>query len=153
GVVLGLLVSTGLQRAVSPPATGVAPVAGAPVAATPAAPDAATAAAQRAVSAPAGLEPEETHTIAIFKDASRSVAFITTQAARMDFWTRNVLEVPTGSGSGFVWDELGHVVTNYHVVQDADSLKVTLGDVEYEASKVGTARDQDIAVLKIEAAR
>jgi S1-C subfamily serine protease len=81
------------------------------------------------------------------------VAFITTQAAQMDIWTRNVFEVPTGSGSGFVWDELGHVVTNFHVVQDASSLKVTLGDVEYEASKVGAARDQDIAVLKIEAPR
>jgi S1-C subfamily serine protease len=68
----------------------------------------------------------------------------------MDFWTRNVSEVPTGSGSGFVWDELGHVVTNFHVVQDADSLKVTLGDVEYDATKVGAARDQDIAVLKVE---
>jgi S1-C subfamily serine protease len=153
GVVLGLLVSTGLQRAVSPPDPRAAPVAGAPAAAPPAAPDAATAAAQRAVSASAGLEPEETHTIAIFKEASRSVAFITTQAAQMDFWTRNVFEVPTGSGSGFVWDELGHVVTNFHVVQDASSLKVTLGDVEYEASKVGAARDQDIAVLKIEAPR
>jgi S1-C subfamily serine protease len=143
GVVLGLLVSTGLQRAVSPfaPAAADAPQA---------VRDAATTAAQRPVSASPGLEPEETHTIGIFKEASRSVAFITTQAARMDFWTRNVSEVPTGSGSGFVWDELGHVVTNFHVVQDADSLKVTLGDVEYDATKVGAARDQDIAVLKVE---
>ena len=144
GVVLGLLVSTGLQRAVSPPAGP------APVDAPPAARDAATAAAQRTVSSSPGLDPEETHTIAIFKEASRSVAFITTQAARMDFWTRNVFEVPTGSGSGFVWDEVGHVVTNFHVVQDADSLKVTLGDVEYDATVLGKARDQDIAVLKVE---
>ena len=140
GVVLGLFVSIGLQRAVSQPET-------------PAARDAATAAAQRPVSASPGLDAEESHTIAVFKQASRSVAFITTQAARMDIWTRNVFEVPTGSGSGFVWDELGHVVTNFHVVQDADSQKVTLGDAEFEARTVGFARDQDIAVLRIDAPR
>ena len=71
----------------------------------------------------------------------------------MDMWTRNVFEVPTGSGSGFVWDELGHVVTNFHVVQDSSSQKVTLGDVEYEAKTVGVARDQDLAVLQIDAPR
>jgi S1-C subfamily serine protease len=140
GGVLGVFVSIGLQRAVSQPDT-------------PAARAAATAAAQRPVSSSTGLDAEESHTIAVFKEASRSVAFITTQAARMDFWTRNVFEVPTGSGSGFVWDELGHVVTNFHVVQDSDSQKVTLGDAEFEAKTVGVARDQDLAVLQIEAPR
>jgi len=140
GVVLGLFVSTGLQHALSPSTE-------------PPARDAATAAAQRPVAASSGLDAEETHTIALFKEASRSVAYITTQAERVDFWTRNVFEVPAGSGSGFVWDELGHVVTNFHVVQDADSQKVTLGDVEFEAKTIGVARDQDLAVLKIEAPR
>ena len=79
------------------------------------------------------------------------MAFITTQVERVDYWTRNVFEVPAGSGSGFVWDDRGHVVTNFHVVQDADSAKVTLGDAEYEATIVGYARDQDLAVLRIEA--
>ena len=145
GVVLGLLVSTGLQRAVSP--------AGSPAGETQPAADPATAAAQRPVAASAGLDAEESHTIALFKGASPSVAFITTQAERMDVWTRNVFEVPAGSGSGFVWDELGHVVTNFHVVQDSSSQKVTLGDVEYEAKTVGVARDQDLAVLQIDAPR
>jgi S1-C subfamily serine protease len=145
GVVLGLFVSTGLQRAVSP--------AGSPAGETQPAADPATAAAQRPVAASSGLDAEESHTIALFKGASGSVAFITTQAERMDIWTRNVFEVPTGSGSGFVWDELGHVVTNFHVVQDSDSQKVTLGDVEYEAKTVGFARDQDLAVLQIDAPR
>ena len=149
GVGLGLFVSTGLQRAVSPAGSP----AGAPAGETQPAADPATAAAQRPVAASSGLDAEESHTIALFKGASRSVAFITTQAERMDFWTRNVFEVPTGSGSGFVWDELGHVVTNFHVVQDADSQKVTLGDVEYEAKTVGFARDQDLAVLQIDAPR
>ncbi len=148
GVVLGLLVSTGLQRAVSP-----AGPAGSPAGETQPAADPATAAAQRPVAASAGLDAEESRTIALFKGASPSVAFITTQAERMDMWTRNVFEVPTGSGSGFVWDELGHVVTNFHVVQDSSSQKVTLGDVEYEAKTVGVARDQDLAVLQIDAPR
>jgi S1-C subfamily serine protease len=160
GAVLGLFVSIGLQRAVSPtagPVSNPAGVpggsAGAPAGETQPAADPAVAAAQRQVAAFSGLDAEESHTIAVFKGASRSVAFITTQAARVDFWTRNVFEVPTGSGSGFVWDDQGHVVTNFHVVQDSDSQKVTLGDAEYEAKTVGVARDQDVAVLKIVAPR
>jgi S1-C subfamily serine protease len=158
GVVIGLFVSPGLQRAISPGTapTGSAGSAGSTASAgeqQPAAADPATAAAQRPVAASSGLDAEESHTIAVFKGASRSVAFITTQAARVDYWTRNVFEVPTGSGSGFVWDDQGHVVTNFHVVQDADSQKVTLGDAEYEAKTVGFAKDQDVAVLKIEAPR
>ncbi len=84
------------------------------------------------------------------------MAFITTQVAQVDYWTRNVFEVPAGSGSGFVWDDRGHVVTNFHVVQDEDrpdSAKVTIGDAEYEATIVGYARDQDLAVLKVAAPR
>ena len=154
GVVIGLFVSTGLQRAISPASAPAGPAGSAGPAGEPQpAADPATAAAQRPVAASSGLDAEESHTIALFKGASRSVAFITTQAARMDYWTRNVFEVPTGSGSGFVWDELGHVVTNFHVVQDSDSQKVTLGDVEYEAKTVGVARDQDLAVLLIQAPR
>jgi S1-C subfamily serine protease len=140
GVVLGLFVSTGLQRALSP-SPG-------PLEAEPAA-----AAQARNVAERPDLEPEERHTIALFKDAQRSVAFITTQVEQVDFWTRNVFEVPAGTGSGYVWDDRGHVVTNFHVVQDSDSQKVTLGDVQYDARTVGVARDQDIAVLRIDAPR
>jgi S1-C subfamily serine protease len=141
GVVLGLFVSAGLQRALSP---------------SPRAPEAApeaTSVAQRPVAPAPGLDAEERHTIDLFKEASRSVAFITTRVEQVDYWTRNVFEVPAGSGSGFVWDELGHVVTNFHVVQDSDSQKVMLGDVEYDARTVGAARDQDLAVLRISAPR
>jgi len=135
GVLLGLVVSTGLQRALSPSSPS---------------PEAELAAVQsRPVTERADLDPEEKHTIALFKDAQRSVAFITTQAEQVDFWTRNVMEVPVGTGSGFVWDDRGHVVTNFHVVQDSDSQKVTLGDTQYDAKTVGFARDQDIAVLRI----
>jgi S1-C subfamily serine protease len=138
GVVLGLFVSVGLQRALSPSA---------------APPEAAPPAQARATAERADLDPEEKHTIALFKGAQRSVAFITTQVEQVDFWTRNVFEVPAGTGSGFVWDDQGHVVTNFHVVQDSDSQKVTLGDTQYDAKTVGVARDQDLAVLKIAAPR
>jgi S1-C subfamily serine protease len=144
GVVLGLLVSTSLQRALSPES----PLAG------PASPEAEPAAAQPRPAAPRpDLDADERHTIDLFKEASRSVAFITTQVQQVDFWTRNVFEVPAGTGSGFVWDDRGHVVTNFHVVQDADTAKVTIGVAEYEATIVGFARDQDVAVLKIAAPR
>ena len=142
GVVLGLFVSIGLQRALSPSSEP-----------QPSAADAATAAAQRSPDASSSLDPEERHNIQLFKDASRSVAFITTQVERVDYWSRNVFEVPAGSGSGFVWDDRGHVVTNFHVVQDSDSQKVTLGDASYDAKTVGFARDQDLAVLRIDAPR
>jgi S1-C subfamily serine protease len=137
GVLLGLLVSTGLQRALSPSSPSPE---GEPAAVQP-----------RPVAERADLDEEEKHTIALFKDAQRSVAFITTQVEQVDFWTRNVMEVPAGTGSGFVWDDRGHVVTNFHVVQDSDSQKVTLGDTQYDAKTVGFARDQDIAVLRIAA--
>ena len=81
------------------------------------------------------------------------MVFITTTTRQVDFWTRNVFEVPQGTGSGFVWDESGHIVTNYHVVQGAASAKVTLGETEYDADTVGVAPDQDLAVLEIRAAR
>jgi S1-C subfamily serine protease len=141
GVVLGLFVSVGLQRALSPSSPGPDPQAEA------------LAPAARAIAERSDLDPEERHTIALFKDAQRSVAFITTQVEQVDVWTRNVFEVPSGTGSGFVWDDRGHVVTNYHVVQDSDSQKVTLGDTQYDAKTVGFARDQDLAVLRIAAPR
>jgi S1-C subfamily serine protease len=111
------------------------------------------AAADRAVTPRSGLDGDERSTIALFDQASKSVVFITTTARQVDFWTRNVFEVPQGTGSGFVWDESGHIVTNFHVVQGAASAKITLGETEYDADAVGVAPDQDLAVLKIRAAR
>ena len=75
---------------------------------------------------PPDLSPQEQATIAIFEKASRSVAFIANTAIQRDPWSFNVLEVPQGSGTGFVWDKRGHVVTNFHVVYQADSITVTL---------------------------
>ena len=90
--------------------------------------------------------------IAIFKATSPSVAYITTLGQQMDLWTLSVTEVPQGAGSGIVWDEAGHIVTNFHVVQDASAAKITLWDHKtYEADVTGVAPNFDLAVLRIRA--
>lgn len=97
-----------------------------------------------------GMTPEESHTIDLFEKAAPSVCYITTSVVRRDFWTRNVMEIPQGSGSGFVWDRNGHVITNYHVIQGASKAQVTLGDRStWDAELVGSAPEKDLAVLKI----
>ncbi len=107
-----------------------------------------------AVPIPAGLTQEERRDIEVFRAASASVANITSVALRRDFFTMNVFEIPQGSGSGFVWDSTGHVVTNYHVIQDASAVRVTLADQsEWDARVVGAAPDKDLAVLRVEAGR
>ena len=96
--------------------------------------------------------PSELHTIRLFENASPSVCYITTKTQRRSFWTRDVSEVPAGSGSGFVWDNQGHIITNYHVIRDASRAIVTLANGEdYEAKLVGIAKEKDLAVLRIEA--
>jgi S1-C subfamily serine protease len=106
----------------------------------------------REVTARAGLRADERDTIALFRETSPSVVYITTLARRIDFWTRDVFEIPQGTGSGFVWDKDGHVVTNYHVVQDATAAEVTLhGQKSLKASLVGAAPPYDLAVLRIDA--
>src|SRR5262245_9927027 len=91
--------------------------------------------------------------IRIYKEARVSVVHITTLAVRSDFYRTNV-EVPEGTGSGFLWDDKGHVVTNYHVIKNADAAKVTLSDQStYKARYVGGAAEKDLAVLFIDAPR
>jgi S1-C subfamily serine protease len=101
--------------------------------------------------APRGdLAADEKATIELFARCSPSVVYITTLARRSYFF--DVSEVPQGTGSGFIWDREGHVVTNFHVLQGADSARVTLADQStWKASLVGTAPDKDLAVLRISA--
>ncbi len=100
---------------------------------------------------PAGLLEDERNTIEIFRKVSPSVAFITNKQLRRDFFSRNVFETPAGSGSGFVWDTAGHIVTNFHVIQNGNSFTVTLADgTTAEAKVVGVEPNKDLAVLKIE---
>ena len=101
---------------------------------------------------PPGLTGQEKATIHLFENAAPSVAYITTSTLQRDFWTRNVMEIPSGSGSGFVWDKKGHIITNYHVIKDASRAQVTLADQStWDATLVGGAPEKDLAVLKIEA--
>jgi S1-C subfamily serine protease len=92
----------------------------------------------------------EQATIDLFRRISPSVVFITTRQQQVDFFGRGVGEVEAGTGSGFVWDNDGHLVTNYHVIQGASSAMVAFSDeAVYEADLVGIAPEHDIAVLKI----
>jgi S1-C subfamily serine protease len=104
----------------------------------------------RAVTARGELAGDERATIEIFETASPSVVFISTTAQMQSPWTRNLTEIRRGTGSGFVWDEKGHVVTNYHVIEDARSARVRLADGRtYNAQFVGASPEHDLAVLRI----
>ncbi len=93
----------------------------------------------------------EEATIRLFEEAAPSVVYITTTAIRQDYWSRNVYEIPLGTGSGFIWDAEGHIVTNYHVIMDSYKAKVTLSDqTTYDAKVIGTEPRKDIAVLQID---
>jgi S1-C subfamily serine protease len=105
----------------------------------------------RAVTPRDALSPDEERTIGIFERSSPSVVYLTTVRHVRDFFTRNVMRVPRGTGSGFIWDEHGHVVTNYHVIQGAAEAVVTLADQRrYPATLVGYSRDHDLAVLRVD---
>ena len=98
---------------------------------------------------------EEQANVNVFRQSSPSVVNISTQRAvrsQAGDVTLNVGRIPKGTGSGFLWDDEGHVVTNYHVVRGSDFVQVKLADgTEWEAEVLGTAPEFDIAVLKIEA--
>jgi S1-C subfamily serine protease len=96
------------------------------------------------------LSPEELNTIAVFEQAAQSVVYITNTAVRRDLWSLNTFEVPQGSGSGFIWNRKGHIVTNYHVIYGADSIQVVLDDQStHDAHIIGVDPDHDLAVLQI----
>lgn len=101
---------------------------------------------------PRDLTEAENATIRLFERATPSVVFITTSNVRRNYYSRNAMEVPRGSGSGFIWDYKGHIITNYHVIEGADRLQVTLADqTTFDADLVGVAPTKDLAVLKIQA--
>ncbi len=101
---------------------------------------------------PDKLGSAETSTIDVFKKFAASVVHITSLESHRDRMTLNVTDIPQGTGSGFVWDATGYIVTNFHVVAHGNRATVTLNDgSSYPAKIVGTAPDKDIAVLKIDA--
>lgn len=96
------------------------------------------------------LSAEELNTIEVFEKAAQSVVYITNTAVRRDIWSLNTFEVPQGSGSGFIWNRKGHIVTNFHVIYGADSIQVVLDDQStHDARVVGVDPDHDLAVLQI----
>jgi len=107
----------------------------------------------RPVTQPIGdLGADERANMAVFEQASPSVAYITNKRFQRDFFSFNVMEIPQGTGSGFLWDDKGHIVTNFHVIYEADEIEVKMQDGKsYDASIVGVDPDHDLAVLQINA--
>ena len=102
----------------------------------------------RAITPRGELAPMEQNFVEVFKRAAPSVAHITTSA---EVRTRFGYSAGTqqGTGSGFVWDKSGIVVTNFHVVKDASSIEVTFGSQRFAATFVNAAPDQDIALIRL----
>jgi S1-C subfamily serine protease len=95
------------------------------------------------------LEPGEQIIINVYKKAAPSVVNIKTQVLQWDFFFGVYPE--EGAGSGFVYDKEGHIVTNYHVVEGAQSIEVSFGeDLSVPAEVVGTDPLNDLAVLKVD---
>ena len=106
----------------------------------------------RAVLARGALAEDERNNIEVFKTASVSTVHITTLELARGFSALDVMQVPKGTGSGFIWDDRGHVVTNFHVIQGGSGARVTLSDqTTWQAALVGAFPDRDLAVLRIDA--
>jgi S1-C subfamily serine protease len=106
----------------------------------------------RPVEARGSLAEDEQNNIAVFKAVSPSAVHITTLETARSFLSLDVMQVPRGTGTGFIWDDRGHVVTNFHVIQGANAARVTLADQStWRAALVGAFPDRDLAVLRIDA--
>ena len=102
----------------------------------------------RSVAPRGALLPAEQATVRLFETAAPSVAYINTE--RIEPTSFFTVGVAKGAGSGFVWDHLGHVVTNFHVVEGARTVQVQLdAGKTYSAKVVGIAPDYDLAVVKL----
>ena len=111
-----------------------------------------TDAAPRAVAPRGPLVADELANIDVFKKSSPSVVHITSLGVEQDMFSANVQQVARGTGTGFVWDNAGHIVTNFHVIQGANGVRVTLADQStFDAKLVGAFPDRDLAVLRVEA--
>jgi S1-C subfamily serine protease len=137
GLALLACADTGRDRTEAEP---VPAVAGAPAQTPQAAP----------ASGNARLSEDELNTIEVVRKTKNSVVYITNLQYVRDFFYSSDQPVPRGSGSGFVWDDAGHVVTNFHVIDEGDKFMVSLPDQrQVEATLVGRDQTKDIAVLKL----
>ena len=106
----------------------------------------------RRISSRSELIGKEKTRVQLFEETAPSVVFITAKRRGYSFFRTGVQEVPKGTGSGFVWDKEGHIVTNQHVVEGSNAFEVVMMDqTSYDAKIVGWFRDKDLAVLKIDA--
>ena len=104
---------------------------------------------KEAAAAPA-FDTEEQQNIAVYRRAINSVVNITSTAVAFDFFNRPVPQ--QGQGSGFVLDKQGHILTNNHVIDNAQRVEVTLADKhKYKATVVGVDKQHDLALLQITA--
>lgn len=96
------------------------------------------------------LGTDERSTIELFEKARGSVVYISTSQLMQDVWSRDVFSVPRGAGSGIIWDDAGHIVTNLHVIEGASKATVFLADGrKYQARLIGASPQHDLALLKI----
>ena len=108
----------------------------------------------RTVAARGSLAEDEQNNISVFKNVSPSVVHITTLELARNFLSLDVMQIPRGTGTGFIWDDRGNVVTNFHVIQAGQTARVTLADqTTWKAALVGAFPDRDLAVLRIDAPR
>jgi S1-C subfamily serine protease len=106
----------------------------------------------RPVTARGSLAEIERTTIDIFRTASPSVVHITTLVTAAGPFSLDVQQIPQGTGSGFVWDKDGHIVTNYHVISNASGALIILADgSSWRGRLVGSYAAKDLAVLAIDA--
>jgi S1-C subfamily serine protease len=93
---------------------------------------------------------DERNSVQVFRAVAQSTVFVTQTRVVVDYWAGTAAEVPAGSGSGFIWNQDGYIVTNFHVIKGARNLTVTLHDHRnFEAEVVGAEPRKDIAVLKL----
>lgn len=96
------------------------------------------------------LTNDEANTIEVYEAASESVVFVTNRTLRRDLFSRRVYQSTVGSGTGFVWDKSGHIVTNFHVIEGAAEIIISFQGSDYPAELIGIAPERDLAVLKID---
>lgn len=103
------------------------------------------------------LQQAESQTIKVFEESTPSTVYINTYVEKIDYFNMNVMEVPAGTGSGFIWDKEGHIVTNFHVIKNAATAKVTITSDDsthstktFKATVVGIDPDKDVAVLSVD---
>jgi S1-C subfamily serine protease len=95
------------------------------------------------------LLPDERNTVEVFQKSSPKVVYVHRLATVNQSHSKIKMHKPDGAGSGIIWDDKGHVVTNYHVIKGADDLAITLGNMTVPAKVIGKEPRKDIAVLEI----